>query len=132
MVWMTPMFPSVTSQQLATVNVKALGILSRPPTTLPANATQKLVDRPTISMESMVPAHPSNKTGFRPIRSENAPQNMPVRLSERAKAEMKMPAKKDALLSSPTLKSLTMTQAYGKLVKVSNLSVGLPRGKGIP
>ncbi|KAI4176361.1 MAG: hypothetical protein LQ343_001100 [Gyalolechia ehrenbergii] len=69
-----------------------LALLSKPPTILPSNATQKLVDRPTINKESIVPAHPSNRTGFRPIRSEKLPQNIPVRLSEKAKAEMKMPA----------------------------------------
>lgn len=91
-------------------------LLRRPPTILPVKAIQKLVEKPTISMESIVPAHPNKSTGFRPIRSEKLPQKMPVRLSERAKAEMKIPAKKEALLLSPTLKSLTMTQAYGKLL----------------
>ncbi len=66
--------------------------LSSPPKALPSNATQKLGANPTTSIESMVPAHPTSKTGFRPIRSERHPQNMPVKLSAKLKAEIKRPA----------------------------------------
>lgn len=67
-------------------------ILSSPPNALPTKATQKLGANPTISMDSIVPAHPISKTGFRPTRSERHPQNMPVKLSAKLKAEMKRPA----------------------------------------
>jgi hypothetical protein len=66
MVWMTPIFP-----------------FSIPPTTLPSNATQKLVEKPTISNESIVPAQPMRRIGFRPTRSDRDPQKKPVRASER-------------------------------------------------
>ncbi len=66
--------------------------LSTPPTTLPSNATQKLVEKPTISMESIVPAQPLNTKGFRPIRSDREPQKKPVRACERENAEMRIPA----------------------------------------
>ena len=63
-----------------------------PPKALPSRATQMLVESPTISSDITVPAHPRRSTGLRPTRSESPPQNMPVRLSERAKDEMKRPA----------------------------------------
>ncbi|KAL8824809.1 MAG: hypothetical protein Q9191_004806 [Dirinaria sp. TL-2023a] len=67
-------------------------LLSKPPKARPASAIQKLVERPTMSNETIVPVQPMSKTGLRPIRSERPPQKKPVRLSARAKAEMKMPA----------------------------------------
>lgn len=88
--------------------------LRSPPKALPARAIQKLVEKPTISNDMRVPAHPIRRTGFRPTRSDTPPQARPVKLSARAKEEMKMPAQKDALALSPMSKSLTITQAYGK------------------
>ena len=88
--------------------------LRSPPKALPAKAIQNLVEKPTISNDMRVPAHPIRRTGFRPIRSDTPPQARPVKLSARAKEEMKMPAQKDALALSPMSKSLTITQAYGK------------------
>lgn len=85
--------------------------LSSPPKALPANATQEFVEKPTMSGEERVPAHPMSRTGFRPIRSETPPQTIPVRDSAREKEEMKMPAQKEALDLSPMLKSLTITHA---------------------
>lgn len=86
-------------------------LLSKPPRALPAKATQKLVEKPTTRSESIVPVHPMRRTGFRPIRSERQPQSKPVRLSARAKAEMKIPAHNEASCSPPTWKSFTMTHA---------------------
>ena len=79
--------------------------------TLPAKAIQKFVEKPTMSNDIMVPVHPIKRTGFRPILSDTPPHARPVKLSARAKEEMKMPAQKDALDLSPTLKSPTITQA---------------------
>ncbi len=76
--------------------------LKSPPRILPARATQKFVEKPTMSKEMRVPVHPTSKTGFRPMRSDTPPQAKPVRASARAKEEMKMPAQKDALDLSPT------------------------------
>ena len=67
-------------------------LLSKPPIDLPTKATQKLVEKPTMSSDTNVPAHPSNKIGLRPTLSDIPPQKRPVRDSERAKAEMKTPA----------------------------------------
>lgn len=94
-----------------TGNVMLIHILSNPPTALPAKATQKLVAKPTMSKDSIVPVQPINRTGFRPIRSERPPQNMPVMLSARAKAEMKIPHHREASCLPPTWKSFTMTHA---------------------
>ena len=85
--------------------------LKNPPKVLPARASQKLVEKPTMSKDISVPAHPISRTGFRPIRSDTPPQAKPVKASARAKEEMKMQAQKDALDLSPTWKSFTMTQA---------------------
>ena len=77
-------------------------LLKSPPNALPARATQKLVEKPTMSKDTRVPPHPMSSTGFRPIRSDTPPQAKPVIDSARAKEEIKMPAQKDALDLSPT------------------------------
>ena len=74
-VCITPMFP-----------------LRKPPKALPKRANQIFEEKPTMIIESMVPAHPASKTGLRPILSDRPPQYMPVRDSASAKAEMRRPA----------------------------------------
>ncbi len=85
--------------------------LRAPPRRRPARAIQKFEEKPTTSKERRVPAQPRSRTGFRPILSDRPPQYMPVRASAREKAEMRMPAKKAALLSSPIWKWRTSFQA---------------------
>lgn len=94
-VCITPIFPSVPNQSqkgLHGCSSESDYILRSPPNNLPAKATQKLGANPTTTIDSIVPVHPTSKTGFRPIRSERQPQNMPVKLSAKLKAEMKRPA----------------------------------------
>ena len=85
--------------------------LKSPPRALPARAIQKLVEKPTMSKDMSVPAHPMSKTGFRPIRSDMTPHAKPVKDSAKEKEEIKMPAQKEALDLWPTWKSFTMTHA---------------------
>lgn len=59
---------------------------------LPAKAMVKLVEKPTMMRDNMVPKHPRSNTGFRPIRSERPPQNRLVRDSEREKEAIRIPA----------------------------------------
>ncbi|KAL9624364.1 MAG: hypothetical protein Q9160_001326 [Pyrenula sp. 1 TL-2023] len=61
-------------------------------TNVAIQSIQKLFAKPTMRRDNAVPTQPINKTGLRPIRSERAPHSMPVKLSARAKAEMRMPA----------------------------------------
>lgn len=95
--------------------IDATYLLNSPPKALPANATQICVEKPTMSNDMRVPAHPIIKTGFRPIRSDTPPHAKPVKDSAREKEEMKTPAQKEAVDLSPTPKSSTITHAYGKL-----------------
>lgn len=48
--------------------------LRKPPSARPTSANQKLVEIPTNSSDNIVPAHPSSRTGFRPMRSDRPPQ----------------------------------------------------------
>lgn len=80
----------------------------------------------------MVPAHPINTTGLRPILSERAPQNIPLHASAcvpcercqstrrgvltRLKAEMSRPAKNGAFDAEETSKLRTSFQAYGSML----------------
>ncbi len=66
--------------------------LRKPPRALPTRATHIFVANPTMRSENIVPAQPNSNTGLRPIRSDRHPQNMPVKDSESAKAEMRRPA----------------------------------------
>lgn len=84
--------------------------LSAPPRKRPNKAIQKLKEKPTIKREAMVPKQPMIKTGLRPSLSDKLPQylrhssvtgnhpakpfatHIPVRLSAKAKAEMRRPA----------------------------------------
>lgn len=75
MVWITPMFP-----------------FRKPPMARPSRAIQILDANPTKIMLNIVPRHPTNSTGFRPILSERPPQYMPIMASARAKDEMSKPA----------------------------------------
>jgi hypothetical protein len=61
MVWMTPILP-----------------FKAPPSALPASAIQKLVLSPTDIRDTMVPKQPRMTTGFLPIRSDRAPQNLVI------------------------------------------------------
>lgn len=70
---------------------KATHPLSRPPKHRPNRATQKFVASPTVNIEMMVPPDPMMSTGLRPIRSERAPQYIPMAASAREKAEMRIP-----------------------------------------
>lgn len=58
----------------------------------PSKATQMLEAKPTMIIESIVPRHPTIKTGLRPILSDRLPQYMPVKDSDSAKAEISNPA----------------------------------------
>jgi hypothetical protein len=74
-VWMTPILP-----------------FKNPPSARPKRANHIFDANPTIIKLRMVPVHPIRSTGFRPIRSDKAPQYIPVKDSARAKAEMSKPA----------------------------------------
>ena len=115
MVCITPILPSAARIMRTLPHFSGIGhSLNRPPKALPTKAAQKFVEKPTMSRDIRVPAHPIRRTGFRPILSETPPHARPVRDSAREKEEMKMPAQKDALDLSPTPKSRTMSHAYGK------------------
>ncbi len=93
------------------LGMKTYHPLKSPPKALPTKATQKFVEKPTMSSDMRVPAHPISRTGFRPIRSETPPHAKPVKDSARAKEEMKTPAQKEAVDLSPMPKSSTIFHA---------------------
>lgn len=74
MVCMTPMFP-----------------FSAPPNSRPAKAIQMFEANPSTTMLNIVPTQPNKSTGFRPMRSDNVPQYIPITASARAKDEMSKP-----------------------------------------
>lgn len=58
---------------------------------LPSKAIQMLEANPTMIMLNIVPKHPIINTGFRPMRSDTAPQYMPMTASAREKEEIRRP-----------------------------------------
>lgn len=117
--------------------------LSAPPTILPARATQKLGANPTSRREVIVPAHPTNTTGLRPIRSDSAPQNIPLHASAYGKfsdidntVDKILPAKRQRSASQQkkahwilkTLQSSTQASTHMAVYSSRQLALRLARG----
>jgi hypothetical protein len=119
--------------------------LRAPPTTLPTRATQKLDANPTSSKEMIVPVHPINTTGLRPILSDKAPHAIPLHASAWIESQKRSVLMRDSTIPARRQISVdlqrtarwtptrlrNLEQASTHTVECSSRQLALPLARGL-